>query len=324
METTHSKSSIPCISVIVPVYNAEKYISECIYSILKQTYRNICIILIDDGSTDTSGEICDRYATENKNIITLHQPNGGASAARAKGVEIADKKGYITFVDADDTITPNALETLYKASEGSDIVLGRIRSWRKMSTSFPAGIYPLEAYRLACTVGRGIIVGPVAHLYKATLFDKHTFDIPRSIVKGEDMIMNVRLAYANEKPVRLIDTEIYIYRQNPESITHKVALSSSTEELFLTTLLSSEKLLEDSVCVREATAAFLPNIYNIIHELYKDPSKSKISILLKGNKSELTWLQRTVLFSKSREIATLAMIAYRIYRRLKNIYRREK
>ena len=103
--------SNPLISVIVPVYNVEKYLPACIDSILNQTYRELEIILVDDGATDNSGSICDYYATKYNHIRTIHRNNGGLSAARNTGIDVASGE-YIAFVDSDDLISPVFFETL--------------------------------------------------------------------------------------------------------------------------------------------------------------------------------------------------------------------
>lgn len=100
------------ISVIIPVYNVEKYLKRCLDSIIKQTYKKLEIILVDDGSTDNSGKICDEYAKKDERIIVIHKANGGLSDARNKGIEIAKGK-YIGFVDSDDWISDKMYETLY-------------------------------------------------------------------------------------------------------------------------------------------------------------------------------------------------------------------
>lgn len=92
---------MPKVSVIVPVYNTEKYLPECIDSIINQSYLNLEIILINDGSTDNSSKICDEYASKDKRIIVIHKANGGQADARNAGLDIANGK-YITFIDSDD------------------------------------------------------------------------------------------------------------------------------------------------------------------------------------------------------------------------------
>jgi len=111
----------PLVHVIVPLYNVEKYIHKCIDSILKQTYMNLRIILIDDGSTDASGQICDQYAQEDSRIYVIHKENGGQSTARNCGLSalfegrlFEDRGEYITFIDADDYVTPDYISFLYE------------------------------------------------------------------------------------------------------------------------------------------------------------------------------------------------------------------
>lgn len=104
------------ISVIIPVYNSEKYIKRCIDSVLGQTYQNYEIILVDDGSTDRSGEICDEYAEQRNFIRVIHQNNKGQAAARNVAIELA-KGEWISFVDSDDMIHPQMLEILYNATQ---------------------------------------------------------------------------------------------------------------------------------------------------------------------------------------------------------------
>lgn len=100
------------ISVIIPIYNVEKYLKECIDSILNQTYKNIEIILVDDGSTDNSPNICDEYTQKDTRVITIHQKNQGVSSARNKGLE-ASKGNYIFWIDSDDYVKEDCIEKLY-------------------------------------------------------------------------------------------------------------------------------------------------------------------------------------------------------------------
>lgn len=99
----------PLISIIIPIYNGEKYLKVCLDSILAQTYTHFELILVDDGSTDTSSQICDAYAESDSRVITYHISNGGVSHARNYGINVA-KGGWITFIDCDDWITPDYLK----------------------------------------------------------------------------------------------------------------------------------------------------------------------------------------------------------------------
>ena len=107
------------ISIIIPIYNAQKYLKECIDSALNQTYKEIEIILIDDGSTDYSGKICDSYAEKDKRVKVIHNENQGVSVSRNIGIKEA-KGLYITFMDADDFVSEQYVEILYRLIKNDD------------------------------------------------------------------------------------------------------------------------------------------------------------------------------------------------------------
>lgn len=109
----NNTSNTPLISVIIPVYNAEKYLCKCVNSILSQTYANLEIILVDDGSTDQSGQMCDAYTKQDDRVQVIHQKNGGISVARNTAIKVA-RGSYISFVDSDDCIAPDFIEILWK------------------------------------------------------------------------------------------------------------------------------------------------------------------------------------------------------------------
>ena len=107
------------VSIVIPVYNVEAYLKECVESVLNQTYQDMEIIFIDDGSTDSSGDICDMYAVNDNRIRVIHQVNGGLSAARNKGMSVAKGK-YVYFLDSDDIIVPQTLELLVEIAEAEE------------------------------------------------------------------------------------------------------------------------------------------------------------------------------------------------------------
>lgn len=111
------------IGIIVPVYNAKRYLRQCIESVLNQSFQDFCLVLVDDGSTDGSGRICDAYAAKDRRIQVIHQPNKGSLLARASGVlsEYAQAAKYIFLSDADDTLEPNALQLLYDEAEKKEL-----------------------------------------------------------------------------------------------------------------------------------------------------------------------------------------------------------
>ena len=106
---------MPQISVIIPVYKVEQFLGDCIKSILSQTFSNYEIILVDDGSPDNSGKLCDEFAAGDSRIKVVHKENGGVSSARNKGIEIAEGE-WICFVDSDDWVEPDYLEVMFKTA----------------------------------------------------------------------------------------------------------------------------------------------------------------------------------------------------------------
>ena len=110
---TEEGQTLPVVSIIVPVYNVKSYVGECVESLCRQTYTNLEILLVDDGSTDGSGEVCDEYADRDERIRVIHQANRGLSGARNTGLDNVQGE-YIAFVDSDDLVSPNYVETLYE------------------------------------------------------------------------------------------------------------------------------------------------------------------------------------------------------------------
>ena len=116
----------PLVSIIVPVYNVKPYLNRCVDSLLGQSYQNMELLLVDDGSTDGSETLCDEYAAQDARVRVLHKKNGGLSDARNAGVDAA-KGEYLSFVDGDDWVSPYYIENLYRALEqaGADFRQGR-------------------------------------------------------------------------------------------------------------------------------------------------------------------------------------------------------
>ena len=233
------------IGVIVPVYKVEKYIAECIESILAQTYTNFRLILVDDGTPDNAGKICDQYAKKDSRITVIHQENAGVTRARARGVEEAEDCEFITFVDGDDFIFPIALKRLYEQmNDDTDIVI---------STSFHSDIdkplltdfwisenatMPIEIYRKKIlTLKTGCM--PWGKLFRRSIISKFAFATPRDIYYGEDAIMNLRIAFCTEKKTKTSKESLYFYRQHNTSICSQFLYSAEYLEKFFYNLKNS-------------------------------------------------------------------------------------
>lgn len=217
------------ISIIIPVYNRKKYLRECIESVLAQRFKDFEVWLIDDGSTDGSAGLCDEWQQADRRIHVLHTPNRGVTQARKLGVEHATGR-WVMFMDSDDTLPADALSRLMHAtSADTDIVLGFCRHTRLWGRKHLSAV----RYRKKLIVGRHNISAPWGRLFRRSLFSEATFSQPRSIIMGEDTLMNLRLSFASDKPVRLVgDAAVYFYRQSDEGITHIFRNSADYEHLF--------------------------------------------------------------------------------------------
>ncbi|MBM7600152.1 glycosyltransferase involved in cell wall biosynthesis [Virgibacillus halotolerans] len=213
------------VSIIVPVYNAENYLRHCVNSIKAQTYKNIEIILINDGSTDGSGDICNELATTDARIHVIHQENSGPAHARNRGLETAVGT-YIQFVDADDTIQPTMTAQLVGAMKaGTDLVICGYQSIamnRTTTTHLPsiAGIYPKKAFiqHVGALYKDTILPSPCNKLYLRNLINDYTIRFMESLRLGEDLLFN--LAYLHVcTAVNLIKRPLYNYALVETSIT---------------------------------------------------------------------------------------------------------
>lgn len=216
------------IGVVVPVYKTEKYVSECIESILAQTYTHFRLILVDDGSPDNAGAICDEHAEKDKRITVIHQENAGVTRARARGVEEANDCEWITFVDSDDTITMDALNILLSSTtnKNCDIVAsdinGSLKSQRINYITINEYIHKIITEELCSPFGK---------LFKRALFSSNTFDTPSSIVIGEDLIMNLHLAFVTNINVANICDKIYSYRNHENSTINSISYTLEYETM---------------------------------------------------------------------------------------------
>ena len=201
------------LSVIIPIYNKEEYVASCMESLLKQDFDSFEMVVVDDGSTDRSGELCDQMAEQDSRIRVFHTDNGGVTAARRYGVEQARGR-YILFVDSDDELLPGALHTLYDAIErtGADEVVGvyrtqngRIgdsgrRGWQEPSTM----IDDLLAVRNPFCILWGII-------FRKELLEG-CLTTPREVIEREDILMQIKCLMKHPK-VYFIGDVVYMYNE---------------------------------------------------------------------------------------------------------------
>lgn len=227
----------PCVSITVPIYNAEKYLTRCIESLIHQTLNNIEIILIDDGSSDGSGDICDRYAGKDARIKVIHKKNGGSASARQVGLDICTGT-YYTVCDADDWVEPNIYEELYKKAieEDADIVLSdyynnypngrqtRSRSYKYESQS--QYILDLMTHKAS--------VNTWCKLFKTSTVLNQNIRYEEGINLGEDalFIYKILLSPVN---ISVVDEALYHYQRdiNSNSYTNHISLNTVRQNEYI-------------------------------------------------------------------------------------------
>lgn len=237
------------VSVIIPVYKVEKYLRQCVDSVLNQTYTDLEIILVDDGSPDRCGEICDAYAKKDTRVIVIHKENGGLSDARNAGMNIAQGE-YIYFLDSDDYIKPDAIECLVNIAdkEHADIVFFSMESFSE-DEALPAWNIKIkrhyETLRGAETLKQRIknkewLPGAPLHFYKAEFLRSEHILFKKGIIY-EDVPFS-GIAYVRAQRVSMYDNPLYCYRIRKESTT-TVQLSTRNLECYCICIeeLSQEK-----------------------------------------------------------------------------------
>ena len=225
------------ISIVVPVYNVEKYLGNCIESILNQTFKNFELILVDDGSTDNSGKICDIYEKKDSRIKVIHKNNGGLSSARNAGLDIARGK-YIGFVDSDDSIHPEMYEVLYNLIEKykSDISCCNYKytydisnqNHEELNLNEVIEMSNIESIEKLYDKDLGVkLVVAWNKLYHKRLFDKIRYKVGRL---HEDEFMAHRILY-NSKKITYVDNELYYYLQREGSIMSQISYKRKVDAL---------------------------------------------------------------------------------------------
>lgn len=215
----------PLISIIVPVYNVARYLNRCIDSLINQEYENIQIVLVDDGSTDGSSQICDEYKEKDGRITVIHQPYAGVSDARNKGIKASEGE-YILFLDSDDEAMPNYASKLYETLISNDLDIAqccliRVKNGEYVNKGevkegvqifngieMQMKIFERNRYFSMCLCGK---------LFKKELFDGLEFPVGRI---NEDESLIYLLMY-RAKRIGIIDDYLYLYHYNSDSITEK-------------------------------------------------------------------------------------------------------
>lgn len=318
----------PKISVIVPVYKVEQYLPRCIDSILAQTFTDFELLLIDDGSPDNSGKICDEYAKKDERIRVFHKENGGVSSARNLGLDKA-RGEWIAFVDSDDILFPDSLSIYNKEATsnvcdlyiyGFTICFSQDKSLQKesgveyISDSIEV-IKSLLRYKRQPTLWN--------KLYKASLIGKLRFD--SSLKVGEDMIFNIK--YISQcNCIKTCNDIVYCYRINQSSTMQQKGLACQYDKM----IAAMHSIFDEKSggVYKEELATF--EIISIFHPYYNESiniPKTKIKRIreLISQSSQVSSLIK--IFSKLSAISPRVANYYLDYRRfkgrLKNILKKD-
>lgn len=294
------QSRQPLVSIIVPVYNAEQYLRYCVDSILNQSYRNLEIILIDDGATDDSPQICDEYAAQDSRVTVIHQPNGGIAKAQNAGLDAAHGE-YIAFADNDDILDRRNIELLLHALLQSDADMSKAR-WRQFGVSQLQEVHreasvgvkdpekitvfkePLRAYQTVFCKSLRLIGDMLGHnaearyfneanwcrLYRRELWDGIRF--PEGMYAQDVMVAGD--LYVRMGKVVDIDAVLYHWLQSAGSVTHKERSFSFYHDNFAAGAANFELCLQHGVLparsyytmagalYEESTAADMHTVHN--------------------------------------------------------------
>ena len=216
---------MPEISVIVPVYKVENYIHRCVDSIRNQTFTDFELILVDDGSPDNCGVICDEYAAKDSRITVIHKENGGVSSARNMGLNAAQGQ-YIMFCDGDDYVADNWCETMYRAISLNPNAFVCHDVHRVEVATVPTVVAcgkqetVMETMSYFDLYKRGISAYAVNKIYDSEILRKHGLRFDENISLGEDAILNAQYCGLCRECI-YIDRKLYYYVQWDDSIMHR-------------------------------------------------------------------------------------------------------
>lgn len=300
-------------SLIIPIYNKAKYLRATLNSIVRIKNTEFEVLLVDDGSVDESSAICDFYSKEYSFIHTYHIENGGVTNARKYGVQKAIGD-WIGFIDADDTVAPNYLEVLGSGTntDACDIVVAG-QEYNGL-VDFDNVLWLFVDGKLACVHQK---------LFRKQLFSDYVFDIPRTITRGEDMIMNIRLAYASKKKVMFLQENIYNYEMRQDGLYSSTKYSIDALELwykYYMNSLSSDILKEHEF---DFLLGKMANLYEVAlsNPLRLNWKKSKFYKELQDwraeNKTIRIPLKYRSLFFKNDLVLIMSLILFKIRNRIK-------
>lgn len=261
----------PLISIIVPVYNTEQYLDKCVDSIVNQTYTNLEIILIDDGSPDNCGAICDEYAKKDSRIKVIHKSNGGLSSARNAGLDVANGN-YITFVDSDDMVESQMYEKMMENIQLThvDICMCGCKIVNEQGDLLLEDNFKNKVYNIDEIIKDIILPLKTASWNK--LFSKEIIGFvrfPEGKIHGEDLIFILK-CLTSKTTISTINGAYYRYIKHPSSITTSKFSNRSFDEVYCKD--QAYKIIEEKFPIYKEKArvwCFRARM-NVMRHIYKE------------------------------------------------------
>lgn len=275
------------ISIIVPIYNSEKYLDECLQSILNQTFDDYEVICVDDGSTDKSLSICQKFANADTRFKLIGQENGGVSAARNRAIKEA-KGEYICFVDSDDIIGQEYLSSLFQGIQGYDIsVIGYTRTIGSLNRNQTNSIVLKSTDYIKLIIDEKITHPQiVCMLYKSSIIRDCSLSFYVGCVRNEDAEFYIKYL-ANTSSAHICDYVGYYYRDNSDSAVHKFNEKSLTfieADRRISAYLSNKSIYPVNNYIMSSSVQYFvfktarqknQEIYNLVHERYEVRNEMK-------------------------------------------------
>ena len=309
------------ISVIVPVYNVEQYLERCVDSIINQTYTNLEIILVNDGSTDNSGKLCDELAKKDERIRVIHKENGGLSDARNRGIDESESD-LVGFIDSDDYIDSDMYEVLLKNLNDTDADLSMCALYDVYNNTPEAQVTNKETWKLSSEQAIRMVmeakilsVTAVNKLYRKSLFTDLKFEVGKI---AEDAFIMIKLLDKCEKIVATNEKKYYVHRENSittQKFSTKFLNVIEAYEQNSNIILEKYPKLKDVAQTRMNWAYFYVLDRLLLDDNYNDKElENKLISYLKNHRKDIL---NDPLFTKGRKIGFIALLLSRnLYRKL--------
>lgn len=308
-------TNMPKVSIIVPVYNVEAYIHRCIDSILAQTFTDWELLLIDDGSPDRSGEICDEYAQKDKRIRVFHKNNGGVSSARNLGLNNACGD-WTTFVDSDDFLDRTSLSKMFGLTNhyDSDLFCFKYRISNGVKCNKSLNDCELEKTTVSKiskdTMIKDILTyqtncGPFAKLFRTEKLKKHSFDETLKI--GEDLLLNLTYISDLQKSIIYSETSVYNYFMNTQSVMHSKNL---TGEYAMLSKKVARFFASDTIYAKHINIFKMINLFQSYATRCKCPSYTDTELMRSWNNEVLTQDINPILFQFMKDSRVTYLLAW--------------